>query len=169
MMSRVDLFSSIWCDFQTRGFKDRSALLDWLWETSVPSRFCTICNVYNQEAYAHNISDNWVFTSLLILDSEIKNTHSLLMTTLHCRASVGCLCVLVFTVHNRAAITSHHPAPFHHHGLQSDSGCRKICYHSHRNHLYWGGKTGCFNYAPLQGPSLWQPASSGCCCAFSEQ
>lgn len=96
MMSRVDLFSSIWCDFQTRGFKDRSALLDWLWETSVPSRFCTICNVYNQEAYAHNISDNWVFTSLLILDSEIKNTHSLtielrsLLITLHPSTTTDC-------------------------------------------------------------------------------
>lgn len=62
----------------------------------MPPCSCTISNVYNQEAYAHNISVNRVFTLLDYL--RIKNTHLLFMT-LSCRYSVGCLCVLVFTVH----------------------------------------------------------------------
>lgn len=116
---------------------------------------CAIGSVYNQDAYAHNIFVNWVFTLLDYLT--IKNTHLLFMATLPCSSSVGYLCVLVFTVHGRAVIPS---ALSHHHWLQSDSGWRKLSHHSHRiTFKLWGteGKTGCFNHAKLQSPCLWQP------------
>lgn len=70
-------------------------LLEWFWETNTQLRSCTICTVWNQEAYAQNISVNWVFTLFAYL--RIKNTHSLFMTTVFCRCSVGCLCVQAFT------------------------------------------------------------------------
>lgn len=72
MMSRVNLFLDLtWLlvpngliYHHTRGLKDCIKLLEWLWETSLPPCCCTISNVYNQEAYAHNKSVNWVFTLL---------------------------------------------------------------------------------------------------------
>lgn len=95
---------------QSRGLKD--------WRTLCS---CTINNVYNQEAYAHNISVNWVSTLLDYL--RLKNTHSLFMTTLLCRYSVGCLCVLVFARQScdPPPITRSPPSPL-------TAGCLFFCF-----------------------------------------
>lgn len=77
-------------EHHARGLKGCREVLDRLWETRVPPCSCTISNVYNQEAYAHNISVNQVFTLWDYL--RIKSTHLLFMT-LSCRYSMGCLCV----------------------------------------------------------------------------